>query len=688
MSRIQKLSPNLINKIAAGEVIERPASVVKELVENSIDAGATRIDVTIEKGGSDLIRIADNGCGMDMDDLILAVTSHATSKLRSEEDLFSVATMGFRGEAMASVAEISQMTIRSRVNPGVKPTIGEATLAQSAESVSGAQLTVQGGAYEPPTPCGTSPGTIIDVRNLFFNTPVRRKFLKSVSTEFGHITETFQRLALANPQIHFTLTHNGRTIYDVPATTDWLQRIADVEGKELALSLLYVEKHFGEIFIHGYVARPNQNRSNPKMQHLFLNGRPIKDRSLQHALNEAYRGLLMTNRYPICFLEIQMPLSFVDVNVHPTKFEVRFQDSGLIYSQLLSTLREKFLRTNLSTYVHDKTEETDAANDGAFQPANQTFRNMDAPDAEDTEPNRQSQLAWSERPSSNRSDSSIPPFRPFDDDFTPRSGGLKFEQITESGPVGSWGSVRRGNRAGGYSPSANYQSANANGTNSDAQGETNEGAFNPNGTGTEALPASIAPKAIQIHKRYIVTECEEGLMVIDQHAMHERILYERLKFRMQSKSVEVQRLLIPEPVDLRPTEAALVLQHRQTLEDMGILIEPFGGSTVLVHGMPAILGTFRKEMPLADELIREVITYLQTGSGTVEIDHFTDNILHTLACKAAVKAGQALSQGEIDQLLAEYQNCTQADHCPHGRPSVLIWSCQELDKLYGRLGQV
>ncbi|MDO4629469.1 MAG: DNA mismatch repair endonuclease MutL, partial [Planctomycetia bacterium] len=375
MARIQRLSTNLINKIAAGEVIERPGSVVKELMENSIDAGATRIDVVIERGGSDLIRIVDNGCGMDADDLILAVTSHATSKLRSEEDLFSVSSMGFRGEAMASVAEISQMTVRSRVNPGVKPTVGEAVPKESDAPISGMEMRVEGGEYREPVPCGCPPGTQIDVKNLFFNTPVRRKFLKSVQTEFGYISEYFVRLALANPRIHFTLRHNSRVVYDLPATTDWLQRICDTEGKELADALMYIESEYEGIRIYGYAARPNFSRSNAKMQFLFLNGRPIRDRALQHALLEAYRNLMTQGRFPIAFLKLDMPPKLVDVNVHPTKMEVRFQESGNIYKCFLNALRSKFLRTNMATYVNAARRDMNT-----LVALNETFRNIDAPE--------------------------------------------------------------------------------------------------------------------------------------------------------------------------------------------------------------------------------------------------------------------------------------------------------------------
>ena len=729
MPRIQRLSTNLINKIAAGEVIERPGSVVKELMENSIDAGATRIDVTIEKGGSELIRIVDNGCGMDAEDLILAVTSHATSKLRSEGDLFSVSTMGFRGEAMASVAEISQMTVRSRVNPGVKPTVGEASEISSEAEICGMELCVEGGVYQEPTPCGCPPGTQIDVKNLFFNTPVRRKFLKSVQTEFGYISEFFIRLALANPQIHFTLRHNTRMLYDLPACEDWLQRICDVEGKELADALLYVEKEYQGVRIYGYAARPNHSRSNPKMQFLFLNGRPIRDRALQHALLEAYRGLLTQNRFPICFLKIEMPPEMVDVNVHPTKMEVRFQDSSNIYGQFLAALRTKFLSTNMATYVGGSLPGNDP-----LPGLTEKFRTLDAPenalpaaeppasvseiqgvsprmarlpwlvDAHTVTPadpsalpdppdgrafsalkeNSEKTLSVSGDPPGNAGPVSVssfraaqepvPPFRPFPDAGTfgqrPRRAAFGETQLPSEKEAHT-----------------EFSSGRPTERNVPASGSVSESVSGSVSASTESTgPVGLSQKIIQIHQRYIVTQCEEGLMVVDQHAMHERILYERLKNRMRSMSVEVQRLLVPEAVDLRPAEAAMLLERREQLESMGVQLESFGGSTVLVHAVPSMLYTFEKKDRLRiDELLHEILEVIRSGGGELTLEKFMDDTLHTIACKAACKAGQPLSFDEMRKLLDEYQNCPTADHCPHGRPAVLIWSCTELDKLFCRI---
>ncbi len=335
ISRIHQLDTSVINKIAAGEVIERPASAVKELLDNSIDALATRIEVDIMNGGADLIRIVDNGEGIHPDDLLLAVSSHATSKISSAEDLFSVQTMGFRGEALASISEVSHFRIRTR----------------TADQTQGLEFEVNTGTAGKPQPCGCPLGTSIEVRQLFANTPVRRKFLKTTKTEFGHISEQFTRAALANPRLYMVLRHNNKVIFDLPPSDNLMDRLRLFYGKKLADHLIWVESEVDDIRIWGYVSHPSESKSTRKGQYLFLNGRWIQDRTLQHALTEAYRGLLMVGRQPISFLYLDMPASIIDVNVHPTKSEVRFRDGQNLYRQLLSTLRSQFLSMDLQTQM-------------------------------------------------------------------------------------------------------------------------------------------------------------------------------------------------------------------------------------------------------------------------------------------------------------------------------------------------
>src|SRR6267142_1089385 len=335
MARIRQLTSLVVSKIAAGEVIERPASVVKELLENSVDAGATRIDVALGQGGTDLVRVTDNGCGIAAEDLPLAVASHATSKIADADDLFRVATFGFRGEALASIAEVSHVVIRSR----------------QAECDAGHEVEVVGGQRREVVPCGCPVGATIEVRNLFYNTPVRRKFLRASQTEIGHCSEAFTRIALAQPHVHFTLRHNDKLLFDLPPTPNWRERIAAFFGRDLESSLIALDNRDGEVRLFGFAADPWQSRANNRMQYLLLNGRFIRDRDLQHALGEAYRGLLLTGRFPIAFLRLEVPAEAVDVNVHPTKLEVRFADSGRIYALVLGTIRKKFLATDLTARV-------------------------------------------------------------------------------------------------------------------------------------------------------------------------------------------------------------------------------------------------------------------------------------------------------------------------------------------------
>src|SRR5438093_1612455 len=332
MRRILQLTPSVVTKIAAGEVIERPASVVKELLENSIDAGATRIDVEVEHGGVERIFVGDDGCGMAAEDLPLAFASHATSKLASADDLFRIGTLGFRGEALASIGGVSQASLQSR----------------PAEKTTGAEVTCQGWALSSVRPWNGTPGTRIEVRNLFFNTPVRRKFLRAVGTELGHVSEVFTRLALAHPTLHLTLRHNGKDIYEIPGSSGILDRLGVFFGADVRERLYPLEARQGPVLLRGYIADPANERGNAKMQYLFVNGRWIRDRSLGHALQEAYRGLLMTGRYAVAFLFLELPPDHVDVNVHPTKIEVRFRDGQALHHLVFAAVRERLQKEDLT----------------------------------------------------------------------------------------------------------------------------------------------------------------------------------------------------------------------------------------------------------------------------------------------------------------------------------------------------
>lgn len=675
MPEIRQLPTSVVNKIAAGEVIERPASVVKELLENSVDAGATRIDVAVEKGGTDLLRIADNGCGIEPEQLPLAVASHATSKIRDADDLFRVGTLGFRGEALASIAEISQLLLRSRV---------------SADAA-GAELEVNGGRIGSVVPCGCPPGTCLEIRNLFFNTPVRRKFLRSTQTEMGHVSEAFTRLAVAHPHIHFTLKHNDRPVYDLPPVESWRQRIATFFGDDLAQGLISVESQNDEIRLSGYVANPSFSRGNNRMQYLFLNGRHIRDRSLQHALGEAYRGLLLTGRFPIAFLRLEVPPEIVDVNVHPSKLEVRFQDGGRLYSQLLGTLRNRFLTTDLTARVQSPA--TAGSDDSVRDPEL-------AHDPLDAQRQRRELVQWA----TGQADSAAgpPPRMPLRQNalelnYTGTERGTSEGRLPAFQPFGRDLSFEARRPPGVPVPTADYVSENPAGggpvsaaslpgTAIDWEPGAGYPAREPTSPSLERppspshVPAPHTHFGVQIHDRYLITESPEGMVVIDQHALHERVLYEQLREKVLGGRMEVQQLLVPEPVSLPPAEAAAVLEARDALEQLGIRVEPFGGDTVLISAYPAILANLNPA-----ELLRQVIEGLMANGQVPQRRDLLDELLHMVSCKAAIKAGDRLTTEEIAALLEQRHLYQDTHHCPHGRPTALVFTREELDKRFKRI---
>lgn len=652
MSRIQQLAPHVINRIAAGEVIERPASVVKELLENSVDALATRIEVDIAEGGIELIRISDNGEGMHPEDLELSVTSHATSKIQSDEDLTKVSTLGFRGEALASVASISRFRIRTR-RPGLD---------------TGRELEAEGGDIRIHRDCGCPEGTVIEVHNLFFNTPARRKFLKKSSTEFGRISEQFSRIALAHPNLHMVLRHNDKLVYELPATLNQLDRIRRFFGSDVGDKMIAIESEVqtpdGEaIRLWGYVGNPSLSKASRKDQYLFLNGRFIQDRTLQHALGEAYRGLLMIGRHPVSFLFLELPPHLVDVNVHPTKTEVRFQDSQNLYRQLLHTLRDKFRELD-------------------FQSEIQVPAARRSTDGESPPSHVQKELQmWT----SSATTSTRPPL------LAPASnqGGPHF-----SGTVG--GSTQSGfgpaPKAAAFRPAvADALSALPDGT-----------AFDPETTGATAVavedgfdvdPLTQEPvaeqdivhghefRAFQIYDCYLVVAGDAGIEIIDQHALHERIMYEHLRGRVLEGTVESQKLLIPETIECSAGEAAVLLEYKDLLSEIGFEVNDFGGTTVLLTSHPVMLprGSFVR-------ILRDLATQLEESDGKTSRRDLLDHMMHTMACRAAIKAGKRLAPEEMQELLRQRFTVQDSHHCPHGRPTSLMLSQLTLDKQFGRLG--
>ncbi|HZZ28491.1 MAG TPA: DNA mismatch repair endonuclease MutL, partial [Pirellulales bacterium] len=549
--------------------------------------------------------------------------------------------------------EVSRLVLRSR----------------PAAADAGSEIVVSGGHAEPVAPCGCPIGTAIEVHNLFFNTPVRRKFLRTPQTEMGHAAEAFTRVALAFPNIQFKLRQNDKTVYELPPVTAWSERIAAIFGGELADALIPVESVDDAVRLTGYAAHPSQTRSHPRMQYVLLNGRAIRDRALQHALSEAYRGLVLSGRYPIAFLRIEMPPEAVDVNVHPTKLEVRFADSGRLYSQLLGTLRTKFLTVDLNTKLRP-TAPTSAVQ---LQPqvgiSDPTF----AMDESQMQRQRDQLVAWAKGELAGQSGelptSPVEPWLLANDqsDSARDRKPLELVRIDRSqfpahlqsptAPVGSNGAERTGQ--------SEVRSA------SEAIGASA-------GHRPEIIDHSPVP-AMQVHNRYLIAESNEGVIVIDQHALHERILYEQLRERVLAGTLETQRLLVPETVDLSPAEAATALANADLLAKLGVEVGTFGGDTVLVTSYPAMLANFRPA-----DVLRDLVARLLAEGKAPDRRDLVDELLHMIACKAAIKAGDRLSAEEVAALIEMRHLAQDSHHCPHGRPTALVFTREELDRQFLR----
>lgn len=627
MPRIHQLPNSVISKIAAGEVIERPASVVKELLENSLDAGSTRIDIDIEQGGSELIRMVDNGCGIHPDDLALAFANHATSKLKTADDLFAVRTMGFRGEALSSIGGVAQVTLQSR--PADEPVGGEISSA--------------GEEAKPVRVWNGAAGTRIEVRHLFFNTPVRRKFLRTAATEMGHICEIFTRVALARPGIHLVLKHNGKQVYEVPASTKLLERIGLFFGADVRDKLYAIDARQGPAHLFGYIADPACERGNAKSQYLFLNGRWIRDRSLGHALQEGYRGLLMSGRYAVAFLFLDLPADQVDVNVHPTKAEVRFRDASALYAFVLATVRNRLNEENLVARLQVPTMSATAS--AATATPTNGGPAWFSPQPVETTPTLFSRPGF---PAFSKTPAPLAPAMPVPAIPVVAGPALAVEMTESEDDLLDGDELQ---------PSA-------------ALAPVEE---------APALPPDVL-KAIQVHNTYLVVETLEGMLVIDQHALHERIMFEEIKERVGRRALEVQQLLIPEPVELSAEQAALVLEHRSELAALGLGVEDFGGNTVIVTRYPALLG---RRAPA--DILKTVVDHLMSKERVPTREQLLSDLMSLMACHAAVRSGDPLTPEEIAALVRMRHLANDAHHCPHGRPTALLFTRQELDRQFRRI---
>ena len=603
---LRLLPSNLVNQIAAGEVIERPAAAVKELVENALDAGARRVDVAVRDGGRSLIAVTDDGHGMTQADLALAIQRHATSKLPTN-DLTHIGTLGFRGEALPSIGAVSRLTITSR----------------PADAGNAWSIAVEGGQVAEPVPAAHPPGTRVEVRDLFFATPARLKFLKSERAEQGHVADVINRLAMAHPGVSFRLTGDReRALIDLPAEAPELgagddarrlARLGRIMGRDFRENALPVEAEREGLRLNGHIGVPTLNRGNAQHQYLFVNGRPVRDKLLFGAVRGAYQDFLARDRHPLVALFLDLPPEQVDVNVHPAKTEVRFRDAGLVRGLIVGALKHA-----LAEAGHRASTTVSAGALGAFRPGEAPAR----------------QGAW--RPAS-----AMP-------------GAL-------AETAAAW-----------QAPTASAQQGFA---------ETAHPAA-PAATDTEPSAAEGYPLGAaraQLHETYVVAQTADGLVIVDQHAAHERLVYERMKTALANGGVATQMLLLPEVVELDEAAAARLTARGEELRELGLVIEPFGASAVIVRETPALLGETAVHgllQDLADELAEMGEAY--------GLKERLEEVCGTMACHGSIRAGRRLNMAEMDALLRQMEATPHSGQCNHGRPTYVELKLKDIERLFGR----
>ncbi len=604
---IRLLPPNLVNQIAAGEVVERPASAVKELIENSIDAGATRIDLTLNDGGKSLIVVVDNGSGMTSRDLAVAVDRHATSKLPSD-DLLDIGFLGFRGEALPALGSVSRLSLTSR----------------TADADSAWHMMVTAGARQGPVPAPHPRGTRVEVRDLFYATPARLKFLKAAATELTYAIDVVERLAMANPEVTFTVTADGKSRLNLPTAKTQgdlfdthLERLTAILGKEFGANAVPVTAERENLKLYGYIGLPTLNRGNAQAQYLFVNGRPVRDRMLQGAVRAAYQDVLASNRHPYVVLFLEVPRTEVDVNVHPAKAEVRFRDAGMVRGMMIGAIRH-----TLAESGHRASTSVASAALGAFRPG-QTL-----------------QSSWSPRPFN------AAPSRPMDaaqayDHYGYQQQGLA-EAPTLFTPQPS-------------APATMPQDAPV----------------------SEDYPLGVA--RAQVHETYIVAQTPDGIVIVDQHAAHERLLYERMKQSLGADGVKRQLLLIPEIVELDEARAERLLARAGEMADLGLVIESFGTGAVAVREVPALLG----ETDVAS-ILRDLADELSEWEEGISLQDRLADVCGTLACHSAIRAGRRLNPTEMNALLRQMEVTPNSGQCNHGRPTYVELKLADIERLFGR----
>jgi DNA mismatch repair protein MutL len=665
MGRIHVLSENVANKIAAGEVVERPASVVKELLENSLDAGARRIRVNIEAGGKKLIQVIDDGCGMVRDDAMLAFERHATSKIRSAYDLVSIATLGFRGEALPSIASVSRLRLETHAE----------------EDAAGTVIEIAGGKLLTVEEAGLPLGTSITVRDLFFNIPARRKFLKAESTELSHIASLVTHYALAHPEIHWELHSATNAMLIAPPVADHSQRIYQVFGREtldqlLPLSALLPldravlpqpppwrraepekqdelpELVKGSIKLHGFVSRPEIQKLNRNSIFIFVNGRLIRDRLAQHALTEAYRNIIPPTVYPVVLLFLEMPFTEVDVNVHPSKVEVRFRQSSLLHDFIRDSVRAVLMKARpVPAFMSEMHAQPTAS--PALSPRARTVEGQDMP-LHVTEADTAFALRAPELP-------------PFTTVLQFEGSGISIE-ANAAIPVARFGPQTFGGTAQA-APAVVVPSAN---------GCSSSLPDNELPVGLESL-STLKPLG-QIRDSFILAVNPQGLWIIDQHVAHERVLFEKICKQRLAASPDKQQLLMPLIVELTPSQMAVFAEISDELALNGFEIEPFGTRTIAVKTAAAGIAPAEVE-----HMLHEILEQFEREEQSLNLEKIRTSIAATIACHAAIKVNMPLEQNKMEWLLAELAKTDCPMSCPHGRPVVLRYSVKDIQRAFKRI---
>lgn len=613
MTNLRLLPPTLVNRIAAGEVLERPASAVKELVENALDAGATKIDVVLNEGGKAALTVTDNGKGMTPEEMTLAVERFATSKLPSD-DLFDIRFLGFRGEALPSIASVARMTLISR----------------TAQADTAWSMFVEGGEKHAPEPAAAPQGTRIEVRDLFYAVPARLKFLKSTPTETGYIQEIIEKLALAYPSVAFTLSDEKKQRLDLKpvGAEEEIKRVAQIIGEDFTENAVPLQVERDGIVLKGFVGLPTLNKATAAAQYFFVNGRPVRDKVLLGAIKAAYHELLAADRFPALVLFLQLPAEDVDVNVHPTKAEVRFRNAQAVRGMIVTAVRQALMSSGHRT---SSTLAAEALDVSLPEPAFLPMRPAPAVPA----------------PAYSGAAKSYSSYRPA------AQKSYSFQETR---------ALFKANEAFSAPIAENLPDT-------PAVGETENGDDFP--------PLGLA--RAQLHKTYIVSQTQDGIVIVDQHAAHERLTYEKIKQNMETGSAAAQYLLLPEIVELNAEKKEAVLGQKEELEKTGLLLEPFGDNAVLIRATPAVLGETD-----AKALMKDIADTLIEFGDSLALKERIKKIAATMACHGSVRAGRKLDASEMNALLRQMESVPYSGQCIHGRPTYIELKLKDIEKLFGR----